>query len=265
MDLEGNKKAARDLRDLFEGKKVFDYPKPIELLKRIIQISTEKDSLIVDFFSGSATMAHSLLEYNIEHKDSARRYILIQLPEECKKESEAYTYFGFRTLDEIGQERIRRAGTKLKKEHPDAKVDYGFKRYTLIEPPANTIDKIEQFDATALFADENILEQFGKESVLETWLVKDGYGFGANIKEVKLNRYTAYYIAKHLYFIDAGITENDIVSLIDMYNKEPQFGPENIVIFGYSFTFSQTEMLRKNLAVLKDGHKNLRTNLDIRY
>jgi hypothetical protein len=96
-------------------------------------------------------------------------------------------------------------------------------------------------------------------------LVKDGYGFGAKVQEVKLANYKAYLCGKHLYFIEAGIDENDMVALLDKYQQESAFSPENIVVFGYSFNFSQTEMLRKNLFVLKDSHKNLKANFDIRY
>ena len=167
-------------------------------------------------------------------------------------------------LDFIGMERIRRAASKIKSE-TNADIDYGFKHYTLVDPSEDTIDKLEEFKDTEIFTNNDTLSLFGKETVLETWLVKDGYGFGAKVEEVKLSRYTAYLYGKHLYFIEAGINENDMVALLDRYQQEPSFSPENIVIFGYSFNFSQTEMLRKNLFVLRDTHKNLKANFDIRY
>ncbi|HBN04795.1 MAG TPA: hypothetical protein DD434_03260 [Bacteroidales bacterium] len=115
-----------------------------------------------------------------------------------------------------------------------------------------------------MFTNNDTLSLFGKDTVLETWLVKDGYGFGAKVVEIKLKDYTAYSCGKHLYFIEAGINENDMVALLDKYQQEPSFSPENIVVFGYSFNFSQTEMLRKNLFVLRDS-KSLKANFDIRY
>ena len=103
------------------------------------------------------------------------------------------------------------------------------------------------------------------EAVLETWKVRDGYGFGAKSEALTLDKYTAHYIDKHLYLVDSGFTENDMVTLIDKYNSDGGFNPEQIVVFGYSFTFSTIEMLKNNLATLREGAKNLKVNIDIRY
>ena len=250
------------LKDLLGGK-IFDFPKDEYALLDKIGITTNDDDIILDFFSGSATTAHSVMLLNAMNEKSKRKYILIQLPETVKEKSEAEKA-GYFTIDKIGMERIRRAATKIKAE-TGAAIDYGFKHYTLVEPSADTLDKLEEFKADEMFTNNNTLSLFGKETVLETWLVKDGYGFGAKVQEVKLANYTAYHCGKHLYFIEAGIDEKDMVALLDKYQQESAFSPENIVVFGYSFNFSQTEMLRKNLFVLKDSHKNLKANFDIRY
>ena len=146
------------------------------------------------------------------------------------------------------------------------KIDFGFKHYTLQDVPQNTLDKMETFDTTGMFGDGDILQSFGKDTVLETWCVKDGYGFGANVSELKLADYTAYHCGSHLYFVEGnGFDENAMIALIDKYHSDPSFNPQNIVLFGYSFSFTQVEMLRKNLATLSDSAKNLNMNLDIRY
>lgn len=113
-DLEGNKKAARDIRELFDGRKVFDFPKPIELIDRILTIASDTDAIILDFFGGSSTTAHSILKRNSEDGGS-RQFILIQIQEPCDIESEAFKS-GFKTIDEIGIERIKRAARKIKDE-----------------------------------------------------------------------------------------------------------------------------------------------------
>lgn len=253
----------KDFDELFENK-LFAYPKPISLLYFLIKISTnfKKDAIILDFFSGSGTTAQAVMELNAEDGGN-RRYIMVQLPEETPANSEARKA-GYETIDQIGQERIRRAAAKIKAE-TGTDIDYGFKHYTLAEPDSNTLDQLENFDPNAMFADETVLEKFGKSTVLETWLVRDGYGFGASVNEVKLDGYTAYHYDKHLYLIDVEFTEKDLAKLIDRYNADAAFCPENIVIFGYSFTFTQTEMLRKNTVVLRDGDKNLKINIDVRY
>lgn len=264
----------KDIGELFNSK-VFNFPKPVSLLKYLIKAATnfDKSAIIVDFFSGSASSAQAVLEVNAEDKEGGNRtFIAIQLPEvlDSKNASQKTAYEFLQsinrptTLDFIGIERIKRAAAKIKSE-TKADIDYGFKHYTLVEPSEDTIDKLEEFKETEMFTNNDTLSLFGKETVLETWLVKDGYGFGAKVKDVKLADYTAYLCGKHLYFIEAGINENDMVALLDRYQQEPSFSPENIVVFGYSFNFSQTEMLRKNLFVLRDSHKNLKANFDIRY
>lgn len=264
----------KDIGELFNSK-VFNFPKPVSLLKYLIKAATnfDKSAIIVDFFSGSASSAQAVLEVNAEEKEGGNRtFIAIQLPEvlDSKNASQKTAYEFLQsinqptTLDFIGIERIKRAAAKIKSE-TKADIDYGFKHYTLVEPSEDTIDKLEEFKETEMFTNNDTLSLFGKETVLETWLVKDGYGFGAKVEDVKLADYTAYLCGKHLYFIEAGINENDMVALLDRYQQEPSFSPENIVVFGYSFNFSQTEMLRKNLFVLRDSHKNLKANFDIRY
>ena len=107
-DVEGNKKATRDIRNLFESNKVFDFPKPIGVLKKMIQIASDSDSLILDFFSGSGTTAQAIMEMNKEDGGN-RKFIMVQLPEKCSEDSVAYKA-GYGTICEIGKERIRRAG-----------------------------------------------------------------------------------------------------------------------------------------------------------
>lgn len=113
-DVEGNKKATRDVRDVFDSKKVFDFPKPIGFLKKAISIGANSDSIIFDFFSGSATTAHAVMQLNAED-GGHRKFIMVQLPEATVEKSEAYKA-GYKTICEIGKERIRRAGAKIKEE-----------------------------------------------------------------------------------------------------------------------------------------------------
>ena len=106
--------ASKNLMALFDGKAYFDYPKSIDLLKRCLQLYTDKDCYVLDFFSGSATTAHAVLQLNAEDGGN-RKFIMVQLPEKCDEKSEAYKA-GYNTICDIGQERIRRAGAKIKSE-----------------------------------------------------------------------------------------------------------------------------------------------------
>ena len=263
-DLEGNKKAAREVRGLFEGKKVFDFPKPVDLLLRVIQISCEKDSIILDFFGGSSTTAHAVMQKNSEDGGN-RKYILVQLQEPCKPDSEA-AKASYKTIDQIGMERIKRAAKKLKADNPLFAGDLGFKHYTLEEPKEDALLQMERFDPSNDLLTTLEVKDFGLETVLRTWLVADGYGLTEDAEEVMLGDYKAYWKDDHLYMIspDDDFNESSIAALMDKYNGEP-FSPHNIVIFGYSFGFTHREELQKNLRTLKDGNKTLTVNIDVRY
>lgn len=264
-DIEGNKKATKDIRNLFDGKKVFETAKPIGFIEKILQIGSNQDSYCLDFFSGSATTAHAVMKMNQATK-SNRKFILIQLPENVKETSEAYKE-GYRTIDQIGIERIIRAAKKIKEEHPDTLADLGFKHYTLKEPNQITLDKIEKFvpDDQGMFITKDILSEFGTQTVLTTWLVRDGYGFNAPVQVIDFAGYTGYYIDKYLYLLNEGISNENITAIVDKYETDSTFNAENVVIFGYSFVWTMIEALKMNLARLKDTEKNLRINFDVRY
>lgn len=124
MSLDGTK----EITELFEGK-VFSYPKTTKLIKYFIDMSTKssKNSIILDFFSGSATTAHAVMQLNAED-GGHRKFIMVQLPEKCDEASEAYKA-GYKNICEIGKERIRRAGEKIKSESPltTQDLDVGFR------------------------------------------------------------------------------------------------------------------------------------------
>jgi len=265
MDLEGNKKAARDLRELFDGYKVFDYPKPLQLIKRIIQISTDKDSIVLDFFGGSSTTAHAIMEFNKENINSYRKYILVQWQEEINSESEATVYMGYRTIDQIGQERIKRAAAKIKAENPLFAGDLGFKHYTLKEVPENVLDKMEEFNPEEATFGGNMLELFGRETVLATWKVRDGYGLTSEVEEVQLADYVAYQCGDHLYLLDEGLSDDAITAMVDKYGEPTPWNPHHVVLFGYNMNFGVQDALKTNLPLLNEGEKQVKINIDVRY
>ena len=126
-EVDHSQGATQKLAKLFDGKKYFDYPKPVSLIERCLQLYSDKDSLILDFFSGSATTAHAVMQLNAEDGGN-RKYIMVQLPELTDEKSEAYKA-GYKNICEIGKERIRRAGTKIKADSPltTQHLDTGFR------------------------------------------------------------------------------------------------------------------------------------------
>lgn len=132
-----NASANAELKDLFEWESLFDYPKPVKLMKRLMQISTQKNAndIVLDFFGGSGTLAHATDELNAEDGGS-RRWIMVQLPELTDEKAEAYKA-GYKTISGVSRERIRRAGAKIGKDFADkiaereTSLDLGFRSYVL--------------------------------------------------------------------------------------------------------------------------------------
>jgi adenine-specific DNA-methyltransferase len=122
-----NQSATREVIQIFEGDRFFDFPKPAALLKRCVSLQTLESDVILDFFSGSATTAHAVMQLNAED-GGKRKFIMVQLPEECPPDSEA-AKAGYKNICEIGKERIRRAGDKIKADSPlvTADLDIGFR------------------------------------------------------------------------------------------------------------------------------------------
>lgn len=258
-----NDSAKREIVELFNGKAVFETPKPVELIRHILSMTLGENVTVLDFFGGSSTTAHAVMQKNAEDGDN-RKFILVQLPEECKPDSEA-AKAGYKTIDEVGMERIKRAAKKIKEANPLFAGDLGFKHFVLEEPKENALLQMEKFDPITTISSLTV-DDFGLEAVLRTWLVADGYGFTEDAEEVTLGRYKAYWKGNHLYMInpDKDFDANSIAALMDKYNGEP-FSPQNIVIFGYSFSFTHCEELQKNLRTLKEGNKTLTVNIDVRY
>ncbi len=270
-----NEDAYEELEELMGIKSLFDYSKPKNLIKELLIASTsfDRDAIIVDFFSGSATTGHAVMQTNAEDGGN-RKFILVQLPEALNLDADsqkvAYEFLKENklptTLDYIGIERIKRAAAKIKEEHPNKVLDLGFKHFTLVEPNPNTLDKLETFDKNALLADTTILDDFGKPTLLATWLNADGYSLTAKATEVDLDGYIAYHYQRHLYLIDSGFSLESMKALIVKYSIEGKFNPDTVVIFGYSFNeWSINEMLEKNLRILNDTERNLKINFSVRY
>ena len=258
-----NDSAKREIVELFNGKAVFETPKPVELIRHILSMTLGENITVLDFFGGSSTTAHAVMQKNAEDGGN-RKFILVQWQEECKPDSEA-AKAGYKTIDEVGIERIKRAAKKIKEANPLFAGDLGFKHFVLEEPKENALLQMETFDPITTISSLTV-DDFGLEAVLRTWLVADGYGFTEDAEEMMLGRYKAYWKDNHLYMInpDNDFDANSIAALMDKYNGEP-FSPQNIVIFGYSFSFTHCEELQKNLRTLKEGNKTLTVNIDVRY
>lgn len=244
-----------EVKNLFGIERLFDNPKPIKLIEDFINISLNNNDIILDFFSGSATTADALMQLNAED-GGKRKYIMVQIPEKIDKKKPAFKS-GYKTIDEIGRERIKRAGKKIKNE-TGANIDYGFKLFYLEKPKEKTLDKLEEFSPQIKFPLDDMVSIFdndhasGKENILSTWLNEDGYGLSQSSDEYVLDEYRANLIGKSLYIIDSGLGSSDVMELIRRIEDDSLL-INRIVVYLHSIDFSVLQELRTNLSVLRNN------------
>ncbi len=256
-DMHNTAQGTAEIRDLF-SERPFDFPKPSGLIKRLLltSVRSHKESLILDFFSGSATTAHAVMQLNAEDGGS-RKFIMVQLPEKTDEKSEAYKA-GYKNICEIGKERIRRAGKKIKEENASKegieRLDVGFRVLKLDESnmadvyytPADTpIQTTLAFDALV----DNIREGRTAEDLLfqvlpecnlplsskieireihgkKVFVVEDGYLMACFDKDINEAVITAIAKEKPYYFVmcDRSIATDNVADNFDQifnaYSKE---------------------------------------------
>jgi len=195
--------ASKNQRKIFDGKDLIDNPKPVKLIDRLISISTDKSDLIMDFFAGSCTTAHAVL--NVNHKDKGKRkFIMVQLPEPCDESSEAYKA-GYKTIADIGKERIRRAMKSAESDEQEgqliqdntdvSELDLGFKVFKLDSSNIKAWDAdIENLEDSLFDSVENIKPERTESDVLYELLIKYGLDLAVPIEEKTIDGKAVYII-----------------------------------------------------------------------
>jgi len=188
--------ASKEVKAIFNDRKYFDYPKPVKLLKQILYIGSNKNDIILDFFSGSATIAHAVMKLNSED-NGHRKYICVQLPEETGEKSDACSD-GYKNICEIGKERIRRAGEKIITDNPDkdlSNLDIGFKVYKLDSSNIKEWDSdFDNLEANLLDSVDNIKSDRTSEDLLYEILLKQGLDLTLPIEKLTIVGKTIYNI-----------------------------------------------------------------------
>lgn len=173
------------------NKDIFPRPKPIGTIRRILEITTNENDIILDFFSGSSTTAHAVMQLNAED-GGKRKFIMVQLPELTDEKSEAYKA-GYKNICEIGKERIRRAGDKIVAETGKTDLDIGFKVFKLDSSNIKLWDpETENLEQNLLDLQDNIKEDRTKEDLLFEILLKIGVQLTTPIEEVNVNGKVIY-------------------------------------------------------------------------
>lgn len=257
----GTTDAASKELSILMGAKIFDFPKPVDLVKFMSQIvASDKDSIILDFFSGSATTAHAVMQLNAED-GGHRKFICVQLPEKTDEQSEAYKA-GYKTICEIGKERIRRAGEKIKEENKDKEgienLDIGFKVFKLDS------SNLVKWDNTPTTDEEEVKTRIqdslfylveGREDLDLVYEIMLKYGLSLTlpVEERKFDGVTAYIINHPDYKVLICLQPNITLSAVEEMDKE--------TIGTYIFAdrcFADANILSNTEEILKKKDKEMR-------
>ena len=219
-----NQSATREVKALFEDNKYFDFPKPVMYLKQMLHATTLKQSIILDFFSGSATTAHAVMQLNAEDGGN-RKFIMVQLPEQTDSKSEAYKA-GYTNICEIGKERIRRAGRKIKEDSPltTQHLDTGFRVLKLdstnMEDVYYAPQDLKQADLFNMV--DNVKPDRTPEDLLFQVMLELGVPLDSKIAETTIGGKTVYNVAEGFLIacFDQGVTDTIITAIA---KQQPQY------------------------------------------
>ena len=241
----------------------FKGQKSIKMLIRLLEATTKDSDIILDFFAGTSSTAHAVMQLNKED-GGTRKYIMVQIPEKCQEDTEAYRH-GFKTIDEISRERIKRAAAQIGDTS-------GFKHYKLAKVTDDLIlDKIDEFDPTKpnLLSDDMVspfsgdalgtgLNASGLDTLLTTWMVDDGYPINTKIEEFKFGNYVAYSPvgSRRLYLISGGWDSNATQDLLNKIGRN-EISVQTIIIYNHSFNFTMLTELKNNLKHVLDDDKKI--------
>ncbi len=274
------RKTTNYLTRLFGIKKIFNNPKPLELLRYLLNLANPNIT-VLDFFAGSSTTADAVMQLNAED-GGHRKFIMVQLPEKTyhtnsdgsevpTKGGKAAYEAGFRSIDEISRERIRRAAAKIKADNEltlPADFDGSFKHYRVVKPSRMTLDRIEEFkpetDELVLDTVDSFSSQTlgvagnasGEQTVLATWLAKDGYPFDVDVQKIDLAGYQGNLIENNrLYLIREDWSSKCTEKLLNLLGTHT-LNLQAVVILGYSFNLNDLRELENGLKQL-DGNVSL--------
>ncbi len=288
-DLGSLKSAKNEVGELLGNREIFDTPKPIALIKHLIDISTNKNSVILDFFAGSATTADAVMQLNAEDGGN-RQFIMVQLDEPtyvetdrntriARKGSETAFNAGYMSIDEISRERIKRASQKIRDDKgltlPE-NFDGGFKHYRVVKPTQASINDLETYDPnTGMFVDskgmqvafsesgfDDMIQPFsseglgvygdatGVDTILTTWMIQDGYKLDNEVHQLEIDCYNVFYVEPtRVYLIGNNWNSNNTKMLLNKIGNY-DLNVQTVVIYGYSFGLESIRELELGLKQL---------------
>ena len=255
--------ASNRLSSLFGNKKIFDFPKDEFVITdfiKLVSLQNQESDLILDFFAGSGTTAHAVMQLNAEDNGN-RRFICVQLPEKTDEKSEAYKA-GYQTIFDITKERIIRSAAKIRTEHPDYSGDLGLKIFEtvpLFDFQAALKTDFDPIQANLPYTTDTALSDEQLHTLLTTWRVYDGSRLPEKVQAIDLAGYTAYYCRNHLYLLASGFYSECVKALIEKLDNDKDFVPERIVLLSANIESAMQKELKQAVETYanKKGLNNL--------
>lgn len=251
-----------EIGSLFEtsgNKTPFDFPKSVELIEKCIKMATKEEAVVLDFFAGSGTTAHAVMQLNAE--DGGRRHcISVQIDEQTDPKKEASKKY--KTIFDITKARIEKAAAKIKAAHPDYKGDLGFK---LFETKAIADSYLN--DMTVLSADQPDLPIISTNTgdVLTTWSIYDGIALTQSLVDVDLAGYIAQQHNKICYFMDEGFSNSALVAFLHkLDDTSNNFEVEKVVVYGPHFDSKHQREISESLNQYQN-RKDKKISIEFRY
>lgn len=223
--------------------------KPLKMLKRLVSMQKENDAIILDFFAGSGSTAHAVLELN--SKDyGTRKCISIQINEPISKSDKLKFYKNekFNFVFDITKERLIRAAQKIREENPDtSNQDLGFKIFETTPIWDDYYFDEDEFHPQVTMFDENPLLDVDIQSLFLTWKTYDGSPLTEQYQKYSLDGYNGYYVNNKLYLMDKGFKTDHLKSLLEKIDSDKEFNPTSVIAFGYNFESKSLREISENI------------------
>lgn len=240
--------------------------KPLKLISRIINIiinnAVSENETVLDFFAGSGTTAHAVMQLNSTDGGN-RRFICVQIDEPTDAKSDD-SKAGYKTIYDITAARIHKAAAKIKVDFPLAAGNFGFKQFETIPVFEGYLDEPEELTPNLELFDVTKLSQEDRHNLMLTWQVQDNIPLTQSLTVVDLAGYKAYQGKHILYFIEPNITLDAVIKLLEQLDNNPSFAPRRVVVLGYLL---DSKIQREMTEAIKhyNNRKGIELTLDIRF
>lgn len=261
LDKEINNDYGRKtIKELF-GSSVMSFPKSVDLINKFVQIGSNDNDIVLDFFAGSGTTGHSVMQINAANNQT-RQFINVQIDEITDKESEA-NKAGYKTIFDVTKDRLIKAANQIKNQYPEYIDDLGFKVYESTDDFRVVTDEELTLSQATMF-DDVMLTDEQYHTLLTSWSLYDGSLLTTPIETIELDGYQAHYGDGRLYLIAENFSTNALKALLIKLDENKTFTPHKVVFYGNNFGSAKQMELNEALKSYANK-KSLELEVVVRY